>query len=56
VGAGRVEDTYNLLGHALRKAVGVIAQPQPLLPRAVAEEAGASLVAVPSLKVALDLD
>jgi len=24
-GAGRVEDTYNLLGHALRKALGVIA-------------------------------
>src|SRR6266498_5765625 len=23
-GAGRVEDTYNLLGHALRKALGVI--------------------------------
>ena len=27
-GAGRVEDTYNLLGHALRKAVGVIARQQ----------------------------
>ena len=26
-GAGRVEDTYNLLGHALRKALGVIARP-----------------------------
>ena len=25
-GAGRVEDTYNLLGHALRKALGVIAR------------------------------
>jgi hypothetical protein len=24
-GAGRVEDTYNVLGHALRKALGVIA-------------------------------
>jgi hypothetical protein len=24
-GAGRVEDTYNLMGHALRKALGVIA-------------------------------
>jgi transposase len=27
-GASRVEDTYNLLGHALRKAVGVIARQQ----------------------------
>src|SRR5437660_10199533 len=27
-GAGRVEDTYNLLGHALRKALSVIARQQ----------------------------
>jgi transposase len=27
-GAGRVEDAYNLLGHALRKALGVIARQQ----------------------------
>jgi hypothetical protein len=27
-GAARVEDTYNLLGHALRKALGVIARQQ----------------------------
>ena len=27
-GAGKVEDTYNLLGHALRKALGVIARQQ----------------------------
>src|SRR5215472_11877486 len=27
-GASRVEDTYNLLGHALRKAMGVIARQQ----------------------------
>jgi transposase len=27
-GAGRVEDTYNLWGHALRKALGVIARQQ----------------------------
>ena len=55
-GAGRVEDTYNLLGHALRKAVGVIARQQGRGLRAVAEEAGAALVAGPSLKAALDLD
>jgi hypothetical protein len=55
-GAGRVEDTYNLLGHALRKAVGVIARQQGRGLRAVAEEAGASLIAGASLKAALDLD
>jgi Transposase DDE domain/Transposase domain (DUF772) len=55
-GAGRVEDTSNLLGHALRKAVGVIARQQGRGLRAVAEEAGASLIAGASLKAALDLD
>src|SRR5215510_1675238 len=55
-GAGRVEDTYNLLGHALRKAVGVIARQQGRGLRVAAEEAGAGVVAGPSLKAALDLD
>lgn len=55
-GAGRVEDTYKLLGHALRKAVGVIARQQGRGLRAVAEEAGATLIAGSSLKAALDLD
>src|SRR5918997_6394231 len=55
-GAARVEDTSNLLGHALRKALGVIAgQPGRAL-AAVAQEAGAELVAGSSLKAALDLD
>jgi transposase len=27
-GAGRVEETYNVMGHALRKALGVIARQQ----------------------------
>jgi hypothetical protein len=44
------------LGHALRKAVGVIARQQGRGLRAVAEEAGASLVAGPSLTAALALD
>jgi Transposase DDE domain/Transposase domain (DUF772) len=55
-GAGRVEDTYNLLGHALRKALGVIARQQGRGLRAVAAVAGTSLVAGPSIKAALDLD
>ena len=55
-GAGRVEDTYNLLGHALRKALGVMARQQGRGLRALAEEAGAALVAGASIKAALDLD
>src|SRR5262249_9958482 len=55
-GAGRVEDTYNLLGHALRKAVGVIARQQGRGLPEVAAEAGTSLVAGSSWKAALDLD
>jgi hypothetical protein len=55
-GAGRVEDTYNLLGHALRKALGVIAGQQGRELTAVAREAGAELLAGSSLKAALDLD
>jgi hypothetical protein len=55
-GAGRVEDTYNLLGHALKKALGVIARQQGWELAVVAEAAGASVVAGSSLKAVLDLD
>ena len=55
-GAGRVEDTYNLLGHALRKALGVIARQQGWELAHLAHAAGADLLAGPSLKAALDLD
>jgi transposase len=55
-GAGRVEDTYNLLGHALRKALGVIARQQGRELPAVANEVGVPLVSSSSLKAALDLD
>jgi hypothetical protein len=59
-GAGRVEDTINLMGHALRKALGVIAAGQgwgqadgiPI----VAGQAGVPALAASSLKAALDLD
>lgn len=54
-GAGRVEDTYNLLGHALRKALGVIAVQQGWELAEVATEAKATvLVSASSLKAALD--
>ena len=55
-GAGRVEDTYNLLGHALRKALGVIARQQGWELADVAHAAGADLLAGTSLKAVLDLD
>jgi hypothetical protein len=55
-GAGRVEDTYNLLGHALRKALGVLARRQGRGLADVATEAGAPILGGPSLKAALDLD
>src|SRR5215468_10735554 len=44
-GAGRVEDTVNLLGHALHKALDVIARQQGRGLAALAAEAGAALVA-----------
>lgn len=55
-GAAKVEDTYNLLGHALRKALDVIARMQQRELAAVAAEANAQIVAASSLKAALDLD
>ena len=59
-GAGRVEDTYNLLGHALRKALGVIARQQGRgLAEVAAQEAGAAVPMVDgtrSLKAALECD
>ena len=59
-GAGRVEDTFNLMGHALRKALGVIAVLQGRGHAAgtavVAAQAGAPELAASSLKAALDRD
>ena len=59
-GAGRVEDTINLMGHALRKALGVIAvlqgRGQAEGIAGLAEQAGAPMLAASSLKAALDRD
>jgi transposase len=56
-GAGKVEDTDHRLGHALRKALGVIARQQGRGLAELAAEAGAPVVGGPmSLKAALDLD
>jgi len=55
-GAGRVADTWNLLGHALRQAIGLAAQELGTSAAAVVEDAGLMLVGHSSLKAALDLD
>ena len=55
-GAGRVEDTYNLVGHALKKVIRVVANQQERELVEVASEAGAELVCGTSLKAALDRD
>jgi Transposase DDE domain/Transposase domain (DUF772) len=55
-GAGRVEDTYNLVGHALKKVMRVVANQQGRELVEVAKEAGAQLVCGSSLKAALDRD
>ncbi|MGH3270438.1 MAG: transposase, partial [Trebonia sp.] len=59
-GAGRVEDTINLMGHALRKALGVIAAGQGRGQAAgtarVAARAGVAQLAASSVKAALDAD
>jgi hypothetical protein len=51
-----MEDTYNLLGHALRKALGLIARKPGRGLREIAAEASASWVGGSSLKAALDRD
>lgn len=55
-GAGRVEDTLNLVGHALKKVMRVVADQQGRELVEVVKEAGAELVCESSLKAALDRD
>jgi transposase len=55
-GAGRVEDTYNLIGHALKKVMQVVADQQGRALAEVGQEAGAEVVCGTSLKAALDQD
>jgi hypothetical protein len=55
-GAGRVEDTYNLIGHALKKVMRVVADQQERGLVEVAQEAGAELICGSSLKAVLDRD
>jgi hypothetical protein len=55
-GAGRVEDTINLLGHAARKIVHIAAKLTKLPVEAIAQQARIPLVLASSTKAALDRD
>src|SRR5713101_2265553 len=55
-GAGRVEDTYNLMGHALKKAMRLVADQRGEELVEVGNEAGAEMVCGSSLKAVLDCD
>jgi hypothetical protein len=55
-GTGRVEDTINLIGHALKKLMSVVAEQQGRELIEVGQEAGAEMVCRSSLKAALDRD
>jgi hypothetical protein len=55
-GAGRVEDTFNLIGHAARELLQTVADRLGLELEAAAERAGIPLVTGSSLKASLDID
>jgi hypothetical protein len=55
-GAGRVEDTFNLLGHAMREVVQTVAARLDIEFDEAARRAGVPLLTGTSLKAALDVD
>lgn len=55
-GAGRVEDTFNLLAHAARKLIACVARLADLEPAEVARRAGAPLLVGSSIKASLDVE
>lgn len=56
VGAGRVEDTFNLLGHAARKIAQNAANLTGLSFDEVCQKSSATLLLAPSIKAGLDVD
>lgn len=56
VGAGRVEDTINLLAHAARKVLSCAAELSETTPARLAALAGVPMLADKSIKAALDLE
>lgn len=55
-GAGRVEDTFNLIGHAMEIVVECAAVVAGMSPEAVRAAAGTKLLGQTSIKAALDID
>src|SRR6185312_7949923 len=55
-GAGRVEDTFNLLAHAARKVLTCAARLVDLTPEQIAEQARTPLLVGTSVKAALDIE
>lgn len=55
-GAGRVEDTFNLLGHAARKLAKLVAKDLGVTPEEVCSAAGTPLLLGSSTKAVLDID
>jgi hypothetical protein len=55
-GAGRVEDTINLLGHAARSIVRVVSKITERPSEEICRKAGIPLLLAPSIKAGLDLD
>ncbi len=56
VGAGRVEDTINLLAHAARKVLSCAAELADTTPARFAAKAGVPMLAHKSIKAALDIE
>jgi hypothetical protein len=56
VGAGRVEDTINLLGHAARTMVRLVSKILDMAPEEVCRKARIPLLLAPSIKAGLDID
>ncbi|WP_394823791.1 IS1182 family transposase [Pendulispora albinea] len=55
-GAGRVEDTFNLLAHAARKVLACAARLVDMTPEEIARHAGAPLLLDTSIKAGLDIE
>lgn len=55
-GAGRVEDTLNLLGHAARCIVQLVSKLTKRSPEEICLKAGIPLLLAPSIKAGLDID
>ena len=55
-GAGRVEDTINLLGHAARSIVQLVSKLTDLDPDEICRKAGIPLLLASSIKAGLDID